>query len=128
LLYFSGHGLKDNWSRLYLAMTNTERRLLNATAVPASFVRDALDQSRSRRNVLLLDCCYGGAFAKGMTGKGDLAVHVQDRFAASGSVVLTASDALQYSFEDDDLTGNGTSSVFTRALVSPDTLSFKLPP
>src|SRR4051794_17928619 len=32
LLYFSGHGLKDDSGRLFLAMSNTERRLLNATA------------------------------------------------------------------------------------------------
>jgi beta-lactam-binding protein with PASTA domain len=118
LLYFSGHGLKDSRGRLFLAMSNTERRMLNATAIPAGFVREALEQSRSRQNVLLLDCCYSGAFAKGMTPKADTSsVHTQDRFAAAGSVVLTASDSLQYSFEDDGVSGSGVESVFTRVLV-----------
>jgi uncharacterized caspase-like protein len=117
LLYFSGHGLKDDSGRLFLAMSNTERRFLNATAVPAGFVRDAIEQTRSRQTVLVLDCCYSGAFSRGMVAKADTAVHTSDRFAASGSVVLTASDALQYSFEDETLTGVGAGSVFTRVLV-----------
>jgi beta-lactam-binding protein with PASTA domain len=117
LLYFSGHGLKDPAGRLFLAMTNTERRLLQATSVPAGFVQEAMSATRSRSSVLLLDCCYGGAFARGMRAKGDDSAQVADRFAATGSVVLTASDALQYSYEDDEVTGRPAESVFTRALV-----------
>src|SRR3954463_3590627 len=40
VLYFPGHGLKDRAGRLFLAMTNTERRLLQATSVPAGFVQE----------------------------------------------------------------------------------------
>src|SRR5687768_13410189 len=35
LLYFTGHGLKDDEGRLYLAMTNTRRDRLMVTATPA---------------------------------------------------------------------------------------------
>jgi hypothetical protein len=117
LLYFSGHGLKDELGRLFLAMTDTERHLLQATAVPAGFVQDAIEQTRSRRTVLLLDCCYGGAFAHGMSSKGDAAVHVNDGFGATGSVVLTSSNELEYAFEEDGLSGSASASVFTRFLV-----------
>src|SRR5689334_3906600 len=35
LLYFSGHGLKDDGGRLYLAMTDTERTNLRFTGLSA---------------------------------------------------------------------------------------------
>ena len=117
LLYFSGHGLKDETGRLFLAMTDTERQLLNATAVPARFVHDAIEQTRSLRTVLLLDCCYGGAFARALSSKGGPSLHLNDRFGATGSVLLTSSNEMEYAFEDEKLVGTATASVFTRILV-----------
>jgi uncharacterized caspase-like protein len=39
ILYFSGHGVKDDKGRLYLITTDSRRRLLASTAVSAQFVR-----------------------------------------------------------------------------------------
>jgi len=47
-------------------MVNTQLRLLSATAVAANFVNRQMTRSRSRRIVLFLDCCYPGAFDRGM--------------------------------------------------------------
>lgn len=118
LLYFSCHGLKDESGRLYFASRNTRRNRLRSTAVPAAVVNDLLLGSRSRRKVLLLDCCYGGAFAKGMQVKADPAVHTGDQFDARGLVVLTASDSTQYAFDGDVLRGTAEPSRFTSVLVS----------
>jgi hypothetical protein len=117
LLYFTGHGLKDDEGRLYLAMTNTRRDALMFTAISGAQLNDAMDASRSRRKVLILDCCYSGAFPAGRTAKADEGVQTLERFQGKGRAVLTASDATQYAFEGDDLRGSGTSSVFTRYLV-----------
>ena len=117
LLYFTGHGLKDDEGRLYLAMTNTRREALMFTAISAAQLNDAMDACPSRRKVLILDCCYSGAFPAGRTAKADEGVQTLERFQGKGRAVLTASDATQYAFEGDDLTGAGTSSVFTRYLV-----------
>jgi hypothetical protein len=117
LLYFTGHGLKDDEGRLHLAMTNTRREALLFTAISAAQLNDAMDASTSRRKVLILDCCYSGAFPAGRTAKADEGVQTLERFQGKGRAVLTASDATQYAFEGDDLTGAGTSSVFTRHLV-----------
>jgi hypothetical protein len=117
LLYFTGHGLKDDEGRLYLAMTNTRREALMFTAISGAQLNDAMDASRSRRKVLILDCCYSGAFPAGRTTKSDEGVQTLERFQGKGRAVLTASDATQYAFEGDDLRGSGTSSVFTRYLV-----------
>ena len=117
LVYFSCHGLKDEHGRLYLASRNTRRDRLRSTAVSASVVNDLLLGSRSRRKVLLLDCCYGGAFAKGMHVKADPAVHTREQFDARGLVVLTASDSTQFAFDGDELHGAATPSRFTAVLV-----------
>src|SRR3954470_1737775 len=117
LLYFTGHGIKDDDGRLSLAMTNTRRSALMFTAISGAQLNDAMDASRSRRKVLILDCCYSGAFPPGRSAKADEGVQTLERFQGKGRAVLTASDATQYAFEGDDLTGEGTSSVFTRYLV-----------
>src|SRR4051812_24622073 len=117
LLYFTGHGVKDDEGRLYLAMSNTRRDALMFTSISAAQVNDAMDACRSRRKVLVLDCCYSGAFPAGRTPKSDDAVQTLERFQGKGRAVLTASDATQYAFEGDDLRGSGTQSLFTRYLV-----------
>ena len=65
LLHFSCHGIKDQGGELYFAMTNTKLRLLGATAVAADFVNRRMDQSRSQRIVLFLDCCYAAPSTAG---------------------------------------------------------------
>lgn len=117
LLYFSGHGIKDEDGQLYFATPNTRLSLLRSTAIPAALVNDVMRRSRSRRQVLLLDCCYSGAFARGLMAKTDLQIGTQEYFDGRGRVVLTASDAMQYSFEGETVEGQGVQSIFTRTLV-----------
>ncbi|MBU0703543.1 MAG: caspase family protein, partial [Chloroflexi bacterium] len=117
LLYFSGHGVKDDDGRLYLATSDTRRGLFRSTAVPAAFVNETMTASRSRRQVLILDCCHSGAFARGMVAKGGESVDIHDRFEGRGRVVLTASNATQYAFQGNEIIGEGGRSVFTHYLV-----------
>lgn len=117
LLHISSHGLKDDFGRLYFAATDTEVDHLDSTAVWADFVNRQMTNSRSRRIVLLLDCCYSGAFAHGMTAKAGEGVEVRERFEGSGRAVLTASRAMEYSFEGEEFSGEGKASVFTSAVV-----------
>ncbi len=119
LLYFSGHGLKDETGRLYFATTDTDRRFLRSTAVSAALLHDLMNDCNSRRQVLLLDCCYSGAFARGKTHhKASQAVDIGEYFGQGrGQFVLTASDAMQYAFEGDTVSGEGLRSVFTDTLV-----------
>jgi hypothetical protein len=118
LVHFSCHGVKDDSGQLYFATTDTELRNLDATAVPAEFVNRHMTRSRSRRVVLLLDCCYSGAFARGMVHRAAAGVDLKDRFEGRGRIVLTASSAMEYAFEEAELThGKGMPSVFTHTLV-----------
>lgn len=120
LLYFSGHGVKGVDGELYFAMANTRLNRLRATALKARDVHDLLRSSRARQQLLLLDCCYSGAFAKGLVVRGDNAAGTVDYFDGRGHAVLTASDSIQYAFEDGqalETSGDAPQSVFTRVLV-----------
>jgi len=117
LVYLSCHGLLDAYRRLYFAATDTRKDRLGATGVESAWVLDQLEHCRARRQVLILDSCFSGAFAYGAKGEADLGL--RDRFLGQGRgrVVLTASTATEYSFEG-DLTNaaNPAGSVFTAAL------------
>jgi uncharacterized caspase-like protein len=117
LLHISCHGLNDDEGHLFFAATDTEFDDLDSTALPEDFVRRQMAKSRSGRIALLLDCCYSGAFSRGMAPRGGDGVDLKERFAGRGRAVITASNAMEYSFEGDDLNGEGQPSVFTRAVV-----------
>jgi hypothetical protein len=84
LLYFTGHGLKDDDGRLYLAMTNTRRESLLFTALSGEQIDHAMEACASQRKVLVLDCCYSGAFPAGRVAKADAEVHALERFQGKG--------------------------------------------
>ena len=99
---------------------NTRRKLFAATAISANFVNDIMARSRSRRQVLVADCCYSGAFGRGFVTRADKKIHTGEYFdQGRGRIVLTASDSMQYSFEEDKLQVEvkEPGSIFTRALV-----------
>ena len=117
LLHMSCHGLKDDDGNLYFATVDTEFDHLDSTAVSAEFVHRQMARSRSGRIVLLLDCCYSGAFSQGMAPRAGAGVELKERFAERGRAVISASNAMEYSFEGDDLSGEGKPAVFTSAVV-----------
>jgi WD40 repeat protein len=114
LLYFSGHGVRDQQDALrplYLVTPNTSPRRLRTSSLPAALVNDCMANSRALRQVLVLDCCFSGAFAQGAVAKGD--DDVRPQFEGRGRVVLTASSKVQQAFEGEP----GRPSLFTRHLV-----------
>lgn len=116
LVHLSCHGIKDDNGRLYFAATNTRRHALKATAVSSSFLHEQMEDCRARSIVLLLDCCYAGAFASG--AKGDDGVHLKEKLVGQGRAILTASNAIEYAWEGSHLSGTGMPSVFTDAIVN----------
>lgn len=121
LVHFSCHGLKDDSGELYFAATDTSLDLLEATAVSSASVNRVMDRSRAGSVLLLLDCCYAGAFARGMTARAGGGVDVNERLGGRGRAVITASSALQFAFEGDTIADGDPESVrpslFTTALV-----------
>lgn len=113
LLYFSGHGFVDeNNGALHLASYSTKRESLKSTAIPAEFIHGLMGASRSKQQVVILDCCYSGAFAQGMLAKGG-EVNLMSQLGGQGRAVLTSSSMTEYSFEQK----GADLSVYTRYLV-----------
>jgi hypothetical protein len=117
VLHLSGHGVKDEDGNLYFATSDTETDQLDATAIPAEFLNRQMARSRSKSIVLLLDCCFSGAFARGALARGSAVVGVKESFDGQGKIVLTSSNSAEYSFEGTDVEGHGDPSFFTRAVV-----------
>ncbi len=120
LLYFSGHGYRHEDGSLFFISRNTQinpQGLVRiGTAVDAKFIhQNYMSRSKSKRQVLILDCCFSGAFAEGMSAKeiSNLSIknEIFEQLGGEGRAVLTSSTATQKSFED---SGGG---VYTRYLI-----------
>lgn len=115
VLFFSGHGIKDESRELYFAASDTRKvgeMLIELTAVPASFVRSCLKRCKSKRQIVILDCCFSGAFGD-LSAKDGGNVDLESQLGTEGGVVLTSSSSLQYSFEQE----GSDLSIYTRYLV-----------
>ena len=117
VLFFSGHGIKDDSGRLYFATRITSKNkkgdLIRSTAVPTSFVHDIMNNSRAKRQAIILDCCFSGAFDPALQAKDDGSVDLRSQLGAEGRVVLTSSSSTQYSFEQQ----GASLSLYTRYLI-----------
>lgn len=117
LLFFSGHGIKDDQGRLFLSTRQTRKtergELMTPTAVAASSIHEQMTKSRSKRQIVILDSCFSGAFAEGMAAKDDGKVDIRAQLGGEGRAVLASSSSVQYSFEQEseDL------SIYTRYLI-----------
>ena len=124
VLYLSCHGLTDLRRRLYFAAVDTVRSRLAATGVESAWVIDQLEECRARSQIVILDCCFSGAFARGAKGDDDLALEERLLPSGRGRAVLTASNAREYSYEGgtegrpEALTTEPAGSVFTTALLA----------
>ena len=117
VLYFSGHGVRDEFGSLYLAVKNTIRSRLRSTAIRSDYIREAMDHSRSKRQILILDCCNSGAFPQGTKAEAGGTMGMVSALQGYGRFVLTASDATQFAWEGDKLIGETQNSLFTHFLV-----------
>ncbi len=57
LFFFSGHGIKDEYGKLYLAAPETYKdqrgELIRSSAVATSFIQDNMNRSRSKRQIVI---------------------------------------------------------------------------
>ena len=113
LVYLTGHGVKDDEGNLYFALRDTDRDLLRTTALSADLLAAVMDDSPARSQLLMLDCCYSGAFARALRPKGQEDAELGERFGSSrrGRVVLAASSAIEPAWEGE------AGSIYTRAVV-----------
>jgi hypothetical protein len=104
LLYYSGHGYRAN-GQLFLCARNTQSKYMESTAIPDSALNRVLSRSRARAKVVILDCCYSGAFK----GAPDV-----ERLAGHGRYILAATSPTH---EAKDAEDGQQLSPFTRWLI-----------
>jgi uncharacterized caspase-like protein len=122
LFYFSGHGIKDEFGNLYLGTRTTckkeDGKLFEPSAVSATYIHQLINNSRSQHQILILDCCFSGAIAKGMTVKDSGIVNLENYLGGQGRAILTSSTATEYSFGAEvSVHENSGLSIYTRYLV-----------
>jgi len=117
LLYFSGHGVLNDYDELFLATPDTQKEFLETTSVSLDNVLKHLDRSRSDRQILVLDCCFSGTATRAIGAKGEWALSAEK--LGKGTEILAASGAwqrAQQTLVSDKLEENAL-SVFTYYLV-----------
>ncbi len=72
-----------------------------------------MSNSRSKREIVILDCCFSGAFAEGMTAKDEGFVDVRNQLGGEGRAILTSSTSTQLSFVEQ----GAETSTYTRYIV-----------
>ena len=116
LLYMTGHGAAGLAGLLYIAH-DTDPDWAEATGVRGAFLGDCMKNSLARTQVIILDCCFSGAFANDLFAKGGSpSILDLGDLESAGWVVITSSNASQPSFEFSGASG-GWTSAFTRACV-----------
>lgn len=117
LLFFSGHGVLDAEGTLYFASRNTRKNvngdLIQSTAVETRFIHKIMNNSPAKRQAIILDCCYSGAFDPTLQPKDDGSVDLLKQLGSEGRVVLTSSNSTERSFEQQ----GADLSIYTRYLV-----------
>ena len=116
LFYFSGHGVLSRKGHLFLATPQTrkgQRDIVRPTAVSANVLQSEMDDSFSEHLVVILDCCYSGAFTEGMTAKGNENIDIQAELGGKGRAILMSSSSTQSSFQSE----GSALSIYTKYLV-----------
>jgi len=119
LIYYSGHGIKDDEGNAYLCGSDTTTKDIEATGISQSMLYQTIEKSRCRKIAVLVDCCFSGRFGEGIEQLGkmkgaetlfdpkDLEAIEQD---SRGIVFMSSSNAAQVSHEN-AIAGHG---VFTQ--------------
>jgi hypothetical protein len=108
LFYFAGHGITDALGQLYLAVRRTYmkkkgelKKLKDITAISAKYLQERMTQSFSEQQIIILDCCFSGAFSKGMNARNINTINLES-LGGRGRAVLASSTSTQYSYEHHD--------------------------
>jgi hypothetical protein len=123
LLYSSGHGVRNIRDKLFLALGKTRFDWPLGSSIAAAELKHYMDDCDSQRQVLILDCCYAGAFMGPHRGGASAPVLTEGTFEVRGygREVLTATNESGLAFDggevrDDDGTVRQLGK-FTRFLV-----------
>jgi hypothetical protein len=106
VMYFSGRGLRDDLGRAYFATRSTRRnsdgQLVKATALPVGLVRDLSGSSRSRQQVMILDCGFNAQVDPAIAAQANGSFSIGHQLGAQGRAILLAADDAPVVLDDCD--------------------------
>jgi serine/threonine-protein kinase len=119
LLYFMGHAAIGTEEKLYLAAQDTEHKLLRATAIPASYLAEVMDDSQSWQQVVVFDCTFSNASSRNSQDLVGRVATTDDAFNRNGHerVILSSADRVHYEWHEDAVTGSAMPSLFTHFFI-----------
>jgi hypothetical protein len=108
LLFFAGHGLRNNNGKVYLAHSNVKPRT-GEWGFPLDELREWMQESKIPHQIVFLDCCHSGDLVQGMA---NLTVAEVQQWNLGGSRFIVAACR-------DDLEAKGVDKrgVLTEALL-----------
>lgn len=120
IFYFSGHGTNDGEGDLCLLAYDTRttnKSSLWSTGVTQANILGALDASRCRKRLMILDACQSGLMAVGERAVDDPEVVYAEKLAQADGrlMILTSSSPGESSYESADL--GGGRGIFTHYLL-----------
>ena len=93
LVYFAGHGLVDaDDDNLILGLPGCDPEVPYERGVPYDWIRRAVADTRARRRIVILDCCYSGR-AGSELGDGSGTDAVADKAETEGTCLLVSAPA-----------------------------------
>ncbi len=112
VIYFSGHGMRDEDGRSYLIPHEAERNRLFATALWNKDFNNCLDELETRRLVVFLDACHSGGIGMPDEKSGPFQYDPQkDLLSRRGHYIIASSAPGQVSQEGEE------NSIFTGHLL-----------
>jgi len=120
--YYAGHGVCDDFGQLYLALKRTTYTNFEAQSLDAGFIGSQLKRSRTKKKVVMLDCCNASGFSK---NDGFVPRDVEGGFSpyeknfdprGSGTYILGASQTGSSAYEKVGPDGNSY-SLYTSAFI-----------
>jgi len=94
LVYFAGHGLVDPGDdKLILGLPGCDPEVPYERGVPYEWIRRAVADTRARRRVVILDCCYSGRAGAEMGGDSTGTDAVADKAETDGTCLLVSAPA-----------------------------------
>ncbi|BCJ54292.1 hypothetical protein Asp14428_57670 [Actinoplanes sp. NBRC 14428] len=94
LVYFAGHGLVDaDDDNLILGLPGCDPEVPYERGVPYEWIRRAVADTRARRRVIILDCCYSGRAGAELGGDTTGTDAVADKAETEGTCLLVSAPA-----------------------------------
>jgi len=112
LIYYSGHGKLNRAGHLYLASYNTDLEALESTSISAETIKKCIEVSACNRIVLILDCCFGGAFSD-VIQRSSVDDRLQLLSKVRSTFIMTSATDIQTATEKE----GERNSVFTKHLI-----------